>query len=82
MQAAAEPRLDWNTRSIHDLGTGVYEADHLFAVEWQRDRIEWFFFLILNLAVGGAFGGPVAPDTVFPQSMLVDYVRVYQRPAP
>jgi beta-glucanase (GH16 family) len=36
------------------------------------------FFMLLNLAVGGNFGGPVAPETVFPQSMLVDYVRLYQ----
>ena len=36
------------------------------------------FFLILNLAVGGNFGGPVAPTRAFPQSMLVDYIRVYR----
>jgi hypothetical protein len=45
---------------------------------------EWVFnhpfYLLLNLAVGGNFGGPVGPDTIFPQSMLVDYVRVYQGP--
>ena len=35
------------------------------------------FYLLLNLAVGGNFGGPVSPDTAFPASMLVDYVRVY-----
>jgi beta-glucanase (GH16 family) len=41
----------------------------------------WVFnapeFIILNLAVGG--GWPGAPDTstVFPQQLLVDYVRVY-----
>ena len=37
------------------------------------------FFLILNVAVGGAW--PHNPDrtTVFPQTMLVDYVRVYRR---
>ena len=41
------------------------------------------FFLLLNVAVGGNFGGPVGPDVVFPQSMLVDYVRLYQvRPGP
>ncbi len=34
------------------------------------------FFLILNLAVGGNLGGPVAADTVFPATMLVDWVRV------
>jgi beta-glucanase (GH16 family) len=36
------------------------------------------FFILLNMAVGGNFGGPVGPDTTFPQSMLVDYVRLYQ----
>jgi beta-glucanase (GH16 family) len=36
------------------------------------------FFLIMNLAVGGNFGGPLDPNVVFPQSMLVDYVRVFQ----
>lgn len=35
------------------------------------------FFLLLNVAIGGNFGGPVGADTAFPQSMLVDYVRVY-----
>jgi hypothetical protein len=37
------------------------------------------FFIILNVAVGGYW--PLYPDatTVFPQQMLVDYVRVYQR---
>ena len=38
------------------------------------------FFLLINLAVGGSFGGPVAADAQFPLSMSVDYVRVY-RPA-
>ena len=35
------------------------------------------FYLLLNLAVGGTFGGPLAEDTAFPQAFLVDYVRVY-----
>ncbi len=37
------------------------------------------FFLLLNLAVGGNFVGDVGADTVFPQTMLVDYVRVFKR---
>ncbi len=37
------------------------------------------FFIIVNLAVGGAFGGDPDASTVFPQSLLVDYVRVYSR---
>ncbi len=36
------------------------------------------FFILLNVAVGGNFAGPVGTDTVFPQEMLVDYVRVYK----
>jgi len=37
------------------------------------------FFLLLNVAVGGGFVGPVGPNTEFPATMLVDYVRVYER---
>ena len=41
------------------------------------------FFILMNVAVGGNFGGAVGEDTVFPQSMAVDYVRLYQtRPSP
>jgi beta-glucanase (GH16 family) len=35
------------------------------------------FFIVLNVAVGGVWSGPPDGSTVFPQSMLVDYVRVY-----
>jgi len=34
-------------------------------------------FLLLNLAVGGAWGGWVDASTVFPQAYVIDYVRVY-----
>jgi beta-glucanase (GH16 family) len=36
------------------------------------------FFLILNVAVGGGWPGSPDSSTVFPQKMLVDYVRVYR----
>jgi beta-glucanase (GH16 family) len=39
------------------------------------------FFLLLNVAVGGDWPGNPDATTVFPQTMLVDYVRVYQRPS-
>ncbi|TXK28404.1 glycoside hydrolase family 16 protein [Pontibacter qinzhouensis] len=38
------------------------------------------FYLILNLAVGGDFGGNPDTTTTFPQQMLVDYARVYKLP--
>lgn len=36
------------------------------------------FYIIVNLAVGGSFPGNPNADTEFPQSMIVDYVRVYE----
>ena len=36
------------------------------------------FFLLLNLAVGGAWPGNPDSTSTFPQSMLVDWVRVWQ----
>jgi len=37
------------------------------------------FFIILNVAVGGSWPGSPDTTTVFPQQMLVDYVRVYTK---
>jgi beta-glucanase (GH16 family) len=37
------------------------------------------FFMILNLAVGGDWPGSPDATTKFPQTMLVDYVRVYTK---
>ena len=43
---------------------------------------EWVFndpvFLLLNVAIGGNFGGAVDPDIPLPASMAVDYIRIYQ----
>ena len=46
---------------------------------WPYDKDQ---YLILNLAIGGAWGGQKGiDDSVFPQRYLIDYVRVYQKPA-
>lgn len=50
-------------------GTGV--------ASWPFDSPQ---YLILNLAIGGGWGGQKGiDDTIFPCRMLVDYVRVYRR---
>lgn len=36
------------------------------------------FYIILNMAVGGTYPGSPNNETVFPQTMLVDYVRIYE----
>jgi beta-glucanase (GH16 family) len=43
---------------------------------WAFDHA---FFMLLNVAVGGGWPGDPDATTTFPQQMLVDYVRVYQR---
>lgn len=35
------------------------------------------FYFILNVAVGGNFGGPEVDDTIFPQEFVIDYIKVY-----
>ena len=45
--------------------------------EWVFDKP---FFMLLNFAIGGNFGGTVDPANVYPQEYLVDYVRLYQGP--
>lgn len=43
--------------------------------EWVFDHP---FFIIMNVAVGGSYVGPPNTETQFPQTMLVDYIRVYE----
>ena len=36
-------------------------------------------YLLLNLAIGGGWGGPVIDDSKFPAKYYIDYVRVYEK---
>jgi len=71
--------IEWNYEGI----TWFFDDEPYYTLtrETVGDR-EWVFdkpfYLILNLAVGGNFPGPVGLDTVFPANYYVDYVRVYQ----
>jgi beta-glucanase (GH16 family) len=38
----------------------------------------WPFYMILNIAIGGIWPGPPDNTTIWPQKMIVDWVRVYQ----
>ena len=42
---------------------------------WPFDQA---FYFIVNLAVGGNFGGPEVDDAIFPQEFIVDYIKVYK----
>lgn len=54
-----------------------YENEGLGETKWPYEKP---FYLILNVAVGGAWGSLQGiDDEAFPQTMEVDYVRVYQK---
>lgn len=36
------------------------------------------FYLILNLAIGGNFGGPEVDDSIFPQEFIIDYIKIFK----
>jgi beta-glucanase (GH16 family) len=54
----------------------IYKNPGTGVAAWPFDAPQ---FMILNVAVGGDLGGAV-DDTIFPVQMVVDYVRVYQKP--
>jgi len=73
--------VEWEPDAIR-----FYVDDHLYVTRTHADmRPGWKwsfdhpFFLLLNVAVGGDWPGSPDATTVFPQTMLVDYVRVYRR---
>lgn len=56
------------------LGTGMWYSDAApFPAPFNRR-----FHLLINLAVGGNWPGNPDGSTVFPQDLVIDYVRVYQ----
>ncbi len=60
--------VDGNSFMSHDVG------DLSSGMEWVFDHE---FFILLNVAVGGTYVGDPDGSTEFPQTMVVDYVRVY-----
>jgi beta-glucanase (GH16 family) len=73
--------VEWEPNAIR-----FYVDDELYVTRTRADLRpgqKWVFdhpfFLLLNVAVGGDWPGNPDSTTVFPQAMLVDYVRVYKR---
>lgn len=70
----------WEENSIK-----YYVDDNLYATYnpnniagGQAWRFNHPFFFILNIAVGGDWPGNPDPTTIFPQQMLIDYIRIFQ----
>ena len=72
--------LEWNPEEIR-----IYLDDSLYFTSandktgWEAWPFDKPFYLILNIAVGGDWGGQQGiDDSIWPQKMEVDYVRVYK----
>ena len=73
--------IEWDQNSLTFLLDGqpvrtLTPADLPAGSKWVYDHPH---FLLLNLAVGGAWPGIPDETTVFPQDFVIDWVRVWQR---
>ncbi len=74
-------QLEWEPEQYRVFVDGehvfTFENEGTGYKEWPFDKP---FHLLLNVAVGGNWGGTKGIDySIFPRSMEVDYVRVYQK---
>lgn len=75
--------LDWTEDALVFWVDEPENVVHTYAPEVKTNE-NWPFsqpaFFILNLAVGGSWGGQQGIDnSIFPQTLEVDYVKVYQK---
>jgi beta-glucanase (GH16 family) len=72
-------QMHWTPKQVR---FGIDGKVHFVYPNAGAGRDQWPFdapqFLILNIAVGGDFGGDV-DDSIFPVRMEIDYVRAYQK---
>ncbi|GGH59437.1 beta-glucanase (GH16 family) [Filimonas zeae] len=71
--------VEWSPDSLrftHDgVGFYTYANPHTDWKDWPFDKS---FFVIMNIAIGGGMGGNIT-EADWPDSMQVDYVRIYQQ---
>ena len=60
---------------IDDVLVYTFNPEVKNEMTWPFDKP---FYVILNLAIGGNFGGPGVDDSIFPVEFLVDYVKIYK----
>lgn len=83
-QTFHEYAIEWTPQSIIWFVDGeqyaTFQNQNKTYKEWPFDQA---FHLILNITIGGNWGGSQGiDDSIWPQQMVVDYVRVYQKGEP
>jgi len=70
--------IEWNEEQIK----WFFDGEQYYSLNIQSTAMSEFdapFFILLNIAVGGDWPGNPDETTEFPQTMKIDYVRVYQK---
>ncbi|AXY74313.1 T9SS C-terminal target domain-containing protein [Paraflavitalea soli] len=71
--------LEWSEDSLRFTYDGVKVYTYVNPkTDWKDWPFDQKFHIILNVAIGGGMGGAIT-EANWPDSMLVDYVRVYQK---
>jgi len=68
--------IDWNEDRIQWLIDDFVYHEETISGDENRSELADDFFFVMNVAVGGNWGGYPDETTVFSQRMVVDYVRV------
>lgn len=71
--------LEWTPDSLRF----TYDSAHCYTyvnphTDWKDWPFDQKFYVILNIAIGGGMGGNIT-EADWPDSMTVDYVRIYQK---
>ena len=70
--------VDWNAERmifyVDDQAVYTFAPENKTEAIWPYNQP---FYILLNVAIGGNFGGPEVDDTIFPQTFMIDYIRVY-----
>jgi len=71
--------IDWNPDKIDFYVDNQlvyrFQPDNKTEAVWPYDQP---FYFLVNMAIGGNFGGPEVDDSIFPQEFKIDYIKVYQ----
>ena len=71
--------IEWEPNAIRFyVDSNLYQTRTPADVTGKTWVFDHPFFILLNLAVGGNFGGNPDSTTIWPQTLLIDYVRVYR----
>lgn len=74
--------IEWDTTQFRWYVDGIFYQSQS---QWHTSSAPYpapfdqYFYLILNVAVGGNWPGNPDNTTIFPQKMIIDYVRVFKK---